>query len=208
MGGNSSQLFDSFEKLKALGDDIEVWPGHDYNKHEHSTIAAEVANNKYFKASKDELVEMMDKKLELPANMAEILSFNSEGGLPEDKIITPADVEKLGEPGKDYTFLDMRFVEELKAGKWDKATIKCKTKIKDDFDEIREMPHPIVSVCRSGVRATLAMMTARHASDDGWLLLEGGMLAWQRDGKPMVCEGDGEPDVIPSPHGGGGCAVG
>lgn len=208
MGGNTGQLFDSFEKLRALGGDIEVWPGHDYNGKNSSTIASETAKNEYFKCGKEELISKMDKKIDLPANMAEILSFNSEAGLPEDKIVTPADVQKLGEAGKDYTFLDMRFVEELEAGRWDKATIKCKSKIRDEFDDIRDMPHPIVSVCRSGVRATLAMMTARHAGDDGWLLLEGGMLAWQEAGLPMVCDNDGEPDVIPSPEAGGGCAVG
>lgn len=209
MGGDAGKLYDSFRKLEALGKNVEVWPGHDYNGKHSSTIAAELQNNPHFKADKDGLKAMHRMKGELPANMAEILSFNSEAGLPEDKIIRPADVAKLGTPGKDFTLLDSRFIDEFEAGRIKGAVLIPLPELRDRWAEVEKLPHPIVSVCRSGVRATMAMMTARHASDKDWLLLEGGMQAWQKDGKPMVSDTGKAPDVITSKFAtGGSCAAG
>lgn len=208
MGGDAGQLYDSFRKLEALGKDVEVWPGHDYNGKHSSTIAAELESNPHFKADKDTLKVMHKIKGELPANMAEILSFNSEAGLPEDRIIRADDVAKLGTPGKDFTLLDSRYADEYEAGRIDGAVLIPLPELRDRFAEVEKLPHPVVSVCRSGVRATMAMMTARHANDDNWLLLQGGMQAWQKAGKPMVSD-TGKPDVINSKFAtGGSCAAG
>lgn len=210
MGGDAEQLHDSFRKIEALGDDVEVWPGHDYNGKEHSTVAVEKESNEHFRADREQLLKLHKVKGELPANMSEILSFNTEAGIKEDKIITPADVDKLGEPGKDFTLLDERYIDEYEAGRIDAPTVHIPLpELKDRFDELKDMPHPIVSVCRSGVRATMAMMTARHAGDDAWLLLEGGMKAWKAEGKPMTSDTGKEPEVITSKFAvGGGCAAG
>ncbi|MCA8914267.1 MAG: MBL fold metallo-hydrolase [Planctomycetes bacterium] len=215
MGGDSGQLYDSFRKLEALGKDVEVWPGHDYNGKHSSTIGTELETNPHFKADKATLASMHKIKGELPANMAEILSFNSEAGLPEDKIIRPEDVAKYGTPGKDFTLLDSRFVDEFEAGRIEGAVLIPLPELRDRWSEVEKLPHPVVSVCRSGVRATMAMMTARHAHDDDWVLLQGGMQAWKKAGKPMVSNA-GKPDVITSKFasggscaaGGGGCSAG
>jgi len=208
MGGSAAQLYDSFRKIEALGESTQVWPGHDYNGKASSTVGAELKTNPHFKADKATLMGMHKVKGELPANMAEILSFNSEAGLPEDKIIRARDVAGYGTPGRDFTLLDSRYVDEFEAGRIDGAVLIPLPEIHDRWDEIERLPHPIVSVCRSGVRATMAMMTARHARDDGWLLLEGGMQAWQQAGLPMISD-TGKPDVITSKFAtGGSCAAG
>jgi glyoxylase-like metal-dependent hydrolase (beta-lactamase superfamily II) len=208
MGGSPAKLYDSFRKIEVLGPAVEVWPGHDYNGKQSSTIGAELKSNPHFKDSRDALIKRHKIKGELPANMAEILSFNSEAGLPEDKIIRPRDVAKYGKPGKDFTLLDSRFIDEFEAGRIAGAVLIPLPEIHDRWAEIEKLPHPIVSVCRSGVRATTAMMTARHARDEGWLLLEGGMQAWQKDGLPMIAD-KGKPDVITSKFAtGGSCAAG
>lgn len=209
MGGDPGELYDSFRRIEALGDDVEVWPGHDYNGREHSTVATERQSNEHFKADREELLKLHKVKGELPANMDEMLSFNTESGITEDKIITPEDVDKLGTPGKDFTFLDERYIDEYEAGRIDDAAHIPLPELKKRIGETRESPHPIVSVCRSGVRATIAMMAARQAGDDDWLLLEGGMKAWKAAGKPMVSDTGRAPDVITSKFAtGGGCAVG
>ena len=208
MGGDAGQLYDSFRKLEALGPDVEVWPGHDYNGKSSSTIGAELKGNPHFKADKEGLLALHKIRGDLPANMAEMLSFNTEAGLPEDKIIRPADVAKYGTPGKDCTLLDSRFDDEFAAGRIEGAVLIPLPEIHDRWAEIQKLPHPIISVCRSGVRATTAMMTARHAQDTDWLLMEGGMQAWMKDGLPMVSD-KGKPDVITSKHAtGGSCAAG
>ena len=45
-GGNSRAMYDSlFNKLLRLGDDVEVYPGHDYGKTPHSTVGEERRSN-------------------------------------------------------------------------------------------------------------------------------------------------------------------
>ncbi len=208
MGGSSEQLFASFRKIEKLGPGIEVWPGHDYNGKFSSTVGAELKSNGAFADSKAGLVDRLNIKGALPANMAEVLSFNTEAGLPEARIVTPQQVAGLGVAGKDYTLLDVRYADEWAAGRAPGAVFIPMPEVSARFDEIRKLPHPIVSVCRSGVRATLMMMTARHAGDDDWLLLEGGMIAWHNAGLPMESD-SGAPGVIASKFStGGSCQSG
>jgi glyoxylase-like metal-dependent hydrolase (beta-lactamase superfamily II) len=208
MGGSSAQLFDSFRKIEALGNEVEVWPGHDYNGKEHSTIGEQRRTNPAFaEPTKEALIKRLAMKGDLPANMGETLAFNVDAGLPEEKIIRAEDVAGLGTPGKDFTLLDCRYAPEWAAGRAPHTVEIEMPEIADRMDEIKKLPHPIVSVCRSGVRATIIMMTARKAGDQDWLLLEGGMLAWQKAGLPMLSD-KGEPEVINSPVAGGSCAAG
>lgn len=208
MGGSAAQLYESFRKLEALAPETEVWPGHDYNGKQSSSIGHELEHNPHFKDDREGLIRRHTIKGELPANMTEILSFNTQAGLPEDRIIRPADVARYGKPGVDFTLLDSRFEDEFAAGRIDGAVLIPLPQVADRWPEISRLPHPIVSVCRSGVRATMAMMTARHAGDDDWVLLEGGMQAWMKDGQPMLSDG-GQPDVITSKFATGGtCAAG
>ena len=42
-----TEMKKSLEKLKKLGDDVEVWPGHDYGEAKNSTIGNEKRNNPF-----------------------------------------------------------------------------------------------------------------------------------------------------------------
>jgi len=53
-GGDALKLFESLQKLKKLGDDVEVYPGHDYGEVPYSTIGKEKKNNPYFKCETKE----------------------------------------------------------------------------------------------------------------------------------------------------------
>lgn len=53
-GSDAAKLFDSLQKLKKLGNDIEVYPGHDYGDIESSTIGIEMKGNPYFMCSSRE----------------------------------------------------------------------------------------------------------------------------------------------------------
>jgi glyoxylase-like metal-dependent hydrolase (beta-lactamase superfamily II)/rhodanese-related sulfurtransferase len=210
MGGSSAQLFDSFRKLEALGDDIEIWPGHDYNGKESSTVGREKqTNNAFMQPTRDALVKLLAMKGPLPANMEEILSFNTRAGMPEAEIVTPADVARFGTPGKDFTLLDSRYIDEWQAGRIANAVHVPLPEVADRWAEIAKLPHPIVSVCRSGVRATYVMMTARKNNDKDWFLMEGGMQAWNKAKLPMLSDTGAEPQVISSKFAvGGSCAAG
>lgn len=47
---NVEDLYNSLERIKSLGDDVEIYSGHDYGSKPISTIAWEKIHNKYLKA--------------------------------------------------------------------------------------------------------------------------------------------------------------
>ena len=46
-GSDPARLFESLQKLKKLGDEIEIYPGHDYGEVPFSTIGNEKKTNPY-----------------------------------------------------------------------------------------------------------------------------------------------------------------
>jgi glyoxylase-like metal-dependent hydrolase (beta-lactamase superfamily II) len=62
-GGNTKRMYDSlFNKLLKLGDEVEVYPGHDYGEKPHSTIGEERQTNYVLEPrSVAEFVEFMNE---------------------------------------------------------------------------------------------------------------------------------------------------
>jgi len=59
-GGDAGELYDSFEKVRALNPNLIVYPGHDYGKTPSSTLAEQIKSNYTMaKRSKDEFVKFM-----------------------------------------------------------------------------------------------------------------------------------------------------
>ncbi|MBW2975809.1 MBL fold metallo-hydrolase [Candidatus Woesearchaeota archaeon] len=50
-GSSENEMFKSLQKLKKLGSNIKVYPGHDYGSKPYSTIGYEKENNPYMKAA-------------------------------------------------------------------------------------------------------------------------------------------------------------
>jgi glyoxylase-like metal-dependent hydrolase (beta-lactamase superfamily II) len=82
-GNATQQYFTLTEILRTMPDDLEVWPGHDYEERTHSTLGEEKRNNpKMHFSSEEEFVEYMDlenpKKLSEVCQLAESLKANME----------------------------------------------------------------------------------------------------------------------------------
>lgn len=50
-GGNAEQMYHSLQKLARLGDDVVLFPGHNYAEEPVSTIGAEKQHNPYYQVS-------------------------------------------------------------------------------------------------------------------------------------------------------------
>jgi glyoxylase-like metal-dependent hydrolase (beta-lactamase superfamily II) len=76
-GGNAEKQYESLQKLKTLGDQIRVYPGHDYRE-AVSTLGDEKQHNpRMTMASKDEFVHFMtSRKPPLPRKIQEALNWN------------------------------------------------------------------------------------------------------------------------------------
>jgi rhodanese-related sulfurtransferase len=88
--------------------------------------------------------------------------------------------------------VDVREDDEWEAGHWAKAV---HIPLAELPDHLGELPHDqlIVCVCRSGHRSLRA---ANFLSEGGFASanLEGGMIAWDLAGEPLVADGD-EPSI-------------
>jgi glyoxylase-like metal-dependent hydrolase (beta-lactamase superfamily II) len=76
-GGNAEQQYESLRRLEALGDNIRVYPGHDYRE-AVSTLGDEKRNNaRILIPSKDEFVQFMtSRKPPYPRKLDEALEWN------------------------------------------------------------------------------------------------------------------------------------
>jgi hydroxyacylglutathione hydrolase len=61
-GGDASDLYDSFEKIRALSPELIVFPGHDYGSTASSTLGEQLRTNYTLaKRSRDEFVKFMNE---------------------------------------------------------------------------------------------------------------------------------------------------
>jgi glyoxylase-like metal-dependent hydrolase (beta-lactamase superfamily II) len=76
-GGNAEAQYQSLLKLKALGDDIRVYPGHDYREAVSSLGDEKQKNARMLIPSRDEFVHFMtSRKPPLPRKIQEALEWN------------------------------------------------------------------------------------------------------------------------------------
>ena len=89
--------------------------------------------------------------------------------------------------------VDVREDDEWDAGHVAAARHITLSSVPDAIDQLAR-ERVIICVCRSGGRSTRAGQFLLEQGFDV-VSLEGGMIAWQAAGAPMVCE-DGEPRVV------------
>jgi glyoxylase-like metal-dependent hydrolase (beta-lactamase superfamily II) len=198
--GSPEALHESlFGKLLALGDDVLVYPAHDYKGRSHSTIGAERAENPRLqhreRAAFVELMRGLD--LAMPQHLTEALRTNRSGGKTVQQMI--------GEAASQVTFMSLdELRRHVDAG--DPALVRLDVREKDAYraghipgavhvprGELelradRELPDPtarIVTYCRFGKVSTLAAATLRSMGYGRVVALDGGIEAWQAGGHPL-----------------------
>ncbi|MCQ3949997.1 MAG: hypothetical protein DPW14_09260 [Planctomycetes bacterium] len=183
MGGDAGALFDSFAKFAALDDDTVVWPGHDYQGRTHSTLGAERRNNVVFLAgSREAAVKKLAVHGPLPANMAEILTFNRKGEAPgvHIDVATASDLRR-----QDVTFVDVRSALEFSGenieGSWNIPL----PELEDRLGELRDAKKPVIVLCRTGNRSLMAAQVLERRGFKDYRVLDGGITGWAKQGLPV-----------------------
>lgn len=94
----------------------------------------------------------------------------------------------------DAVLLDVREPDEWAAGHAPDAHHLPMGEVATRLDEV-PATDPVYVVCRSGARSArvVAFLTQQGRSA---VNVEGGMQAWAAAGRPVVADGDAEPDVI------------
>jgi glyoxylase-like metal-dependent hydrolase (beta-lactamase superfamily II) len=182
MGGSASDLFDTFRRFEALPDATVVHPGHDYVGRPVTTIGEEKAGNELFRErDRAAFVSRLSVQAAPPVNMAAILRHNL--GQVDAAGIAPREVERLQKQGPMPFLLDVRSRLEFEGERIEGASNIPLEELDARLDEIPGQA-PVVVLCRTGVRATIAAEALGRAGRRT-RVLEGGMNAWRRAGLPV-----------------------
>jgi glyoxylase-like metal-dependent hydrolase (beta-lactamase superfamily II)/rhodanese-related sulfurtransferase len=182
--GSPEALFETLHtRFAALPGDLTVYPAHDYAGRTHSTLAQERQTNPLLQfADRDRFVSTLRAGRQAkPANMDAIVAANIHGVRPSPRI-TVEELARVRGGAHAPLVVDVRLPAEYRSVHLEKSILL-------PLDEIarrrKELPREreLVLVCRTGARARLA---ASALTGFRTRVLEGGIVAWQEAGHPVV----------------------
>jgi rhodanese-related sulfurtransferase len=107
--------------------------------------------------------------------------FNRKADLSE---VTPADLQQRQVAGEQLYILDVREPAEYADGHIAGSKLIPLGQLANRISGLPQ-DRPIVAVCRSGNRSSVAQAVLKRAGFANVLNLRGGMLAWARSGLPV-----------------------
>ncbi len=204
--GSAHNLFNSItSKLFTLPDDFVVYPGHDYVGRTASSIGEEKHLNPRIggAANEGDFVGYMENmKLPHPKQLAIAVPANLQAGRPSDDrlpkqpgwapvVTTYSGVLEIS-PQWVAAHLDQLYVLDVRTRvEADEESTRIKGAVMIPVNELRdrlaEVPadKPVMTLCRSGKRSTLACTILRSAGREQVASIKGGLLRWQEEGLPV-----------------------
>lgn len=182
--GSPEALYETLHaRLAGLPGALVVYPGHDYAGRTHSTLAQERQTNALLRlADRDRFVATLRAARQpKPANMDAMVAANIRGAAPVARITVEELAAALAGQAPPAV-IDVRLPAEYDA-------VHLSPSLLVPLDQIArrraELPRDreLVLVCRTGARARLA---AAALTGLRTRVLEGGLVAWQEAGHPVV----------------------
>ena len=198
--GDANQLYDSlFNRLLRLDSTLKIFPAHDYQGREYSTLADEMANNPRLQHKSREafVTQMQTLDLAMPTHLTEALRINQSGGKTVDELLADArdkisfmsldaTRQRLEAGCSDTLVLDVREPGEFAASHLPGALHIPRGQLEMRVNDC--LPDPgrrIVVYCREGPLAILAAATLREMGFGRAVVLDGGFEAWCAAGYPV-----------------------
>jgi rhodanese-related sulfurtransferase len=110
--------------------------------------------------------------------------FNFFNRKADPSEVTPEDIQRRQAAGERLFFLDVREPAEYAEARIAGSTLIPLSQLANHISSLPQ-DRPIVAVCRSGNRSSVAMSVLKRAGFSNVLNLRGGMLAWTRSGLPV-----------------------
>jgi len=183
IGGDAGTLHDSLHGLlDGLGDEVILYPGHDYEAKGSSTIGAERAENPWLKMSREDFVENLTANPPpRPANMDDLLRLNRDG-VEIPATISAAEAADHVASGGGTTVIDVRSGVEYDGEHVPGSRLIPLDRLIERIDEVRATPAPRLLLCRTGSRAEMALEALAEHHVRGLTVIEGGIEAYARAG--------------------------
>lgn len=197
--GDPARLYHSIQKqIFSLPDDCVIYPAHDYNGRTRTTVREEKQHNPRVggQANENDFVRYMQAmQLPHPKKIDEALPNNMRCGEPEDgKLpqepdwadlhmtlagIPEVDPEWVEQNQPSVHILDVREPDEVDHG-LDSLNNLIRIPLNELRDRVDEVPHdrPVVTLCRSGKRSSLAIGILKAAGHEKVANIRGGVLQW------------------------------
>ncbi len=201
--GSANRLYESITgRLFALPESCQVYPAHDYQGRNVSSIGEEKRFNARVGAgaSETDFVEYMNAmKLPHPKLIDEAVPANMRSGAPEQgnlpdrpdwgdihltySGVPEIDEEWLEQHVDDVTVLDVRLAEEVRDCPLAQTLVDVHIPLGELRDRVAEVPagQPVVALCRSGRRSSLAVSILRDAGHEQVASLSRGLRAMLQD---------------------------
>lgn len=201
--GNPAMLYKSvLEQVFSLPDDCMIYPAHDYNGRMQSTVGEEKDHNPRLggQANEQDFVRYMDAmRLPHPKKIAEAVPANLRSGRPESGELPTApnwapmrmtyagipevEAQWVAEHCSELLLLDVREPDEYEDG----TGVIPETfnlPLSQLHDRALEVPQgkPVIAVCRSGRRSSMAVNILLQHGYEQVANLRGGLLSWQDQG--------------------------
>lgn len=206
-GGDASAHYDSIQKLRDLSGDIMIYPAHEYRNRKPSTLDVQREKNPHLKpTTKDDFVNYIEELKLGPAEwMKDVLAANYKCAMDPNAAWIPTDVpacEIKGTLNPNAGDMDLHFicVDTLKATE-DALLLDVREpyELSDptlgQIEGVMNIPvgllthslpkladykdKPVVTICRSGARATTAAQILITGGFSDVRILDGGMLAYR-----------------------------
>ena len=211
-GGEPAAQFESMKRLLRLPDWIAVFPGHFEGPcgkgmcgRPSTTIGFERRYNPMAQLNREAFLATITSDIPArPLNMAAIEATNrgvaqvSWAMLTSNPVIQEIDVNTLESGLEGSIVLDVREPEEYAHGHVPGAINLPQADLVSQLDELPRH-RPLAMICRSGARSLRAAQFLKQVGFEQVLNVQGGTLAWQAAGKPLMFseKGVGKSHTIP-----------
>lgn len=190
------------DKIFTLPDDCLIYPGHDYMGRTVSTVTEEKRHNPRIggEAREEDFAGYMDNLgLPHPKQLEIALPANMRSGKPDDESLAgsaattwaPITVTFAGVPEVEPDWvarhltelfvLDVRSSAEFSGdlGRIEGSVLIPLDELRDRLDEVPS-DKPIVAICQSGKRSSMATQILRQAGRERVANIPGGLISWSR----------------------------
>lgn len=190
--GSPESMYTTLQELKKrFTDETLLWPAHDYNGRNRSSIGEQKQENPFLaEMTKDNFVTLVTaKEIPKPTDMDMIINTNRHGASIGLGKLSPQEVQEKLTSEEGWTLVDVRTSEEYMGIHIEPSLNIPMAQVNSRLTELNSIQKKIILTCRTGTRANAVANALLGAGMQNIYLLDGAVTAWKKAGLPVVSTG-------------------